>query len=201
MFLTSLTSYQRDCLASDDNEVMPANKTEVSVLFGSYSLKASGTTISSIGALSLGFTYRFFEKVSATAAYNNLMTSGKNLSSIVSGFDIGGTYCFFTCSAIRQKLSDAALVVSWSPWGVQFGAGFAQRSVSLSSVSVGFSGPYFKIEPSYMIGDRLKILGALQYTTMSNSTKSITQTTMQLGLGFDFGENVYNSVRKANAAY
>lgn len=167
------------------------------MLLGSYSLTAPGSSISSIGAFTVGFTYRFFEKISATAAYNNLMTFNGKLSSVVSGFDIGATYCFFTCSAMRQKLGDAALVVSWSPWGVQLGAGFAQRSIQLSSVSVGFSGPYLKAETNYMLGDRFKLLGTIQYSTLSNSTKSLTQTTLQLGVGFDFGENVYDSVRKS----
>jgi hypothetical protein len=184
------------CFASEENEVMPANRTQLSVLLGSYALTAPGASISSVGAFTVGFTYRFFEKISATAAYNNLMTLSGSLSSVVSGFDIGATYCFWVCSAMRQKLGDAALVVSWSPWGLQLGAGFAQRSVSLSTVSVGFAGPYGKAEVNYMLGDRLKILGSAQYTSMSNSTKSISQITYQLGLGFDFGENVYNSARK-----
>ena len=186
-------------MAYDDNEVSPANKTQLSILLGSYSLKAPGTTISSFGAFSIGFTYRFFEKVSATVAYNNLMTVSGNLSSIVSGFDVGGTYCFLNCSAMKQKLGDTALVVTWSPWGVQLGAGFAQRSVSLSNVSVGFSGPYGKVEVNYMLADRFKLLGTGQFTSMSNSTKTITQTTLQIGVGFDFGENVYEAARRARS--
>jgi len=166
---------------------------------GSYSLTAPGTTISSIGSVTIGFTYRFFEKVSANVAYNNLMTLSGNLSSIVSGFDVGGTYCFLNCSAMKQKLGDTALVVTWSPWGIQLGAGFAQRSVALSNVSVGFSGPYGKVEVNYMLADRFKLLGAAQLNSLSNSTKSITQTTLQLGVGFDFGENVYEAARRSRS--
>lgn len=189
--------------ASEENEVMPANRTQLSLLFGSYTLTApstatttTGTTISSIGAFTVGFSYRFFEKIAANAAYNNLMTFNGKLSSVVSGFDIGASYCFFTCSAMRQKLGDAALAVTWSPWGVQLGLGFAQRSIQLSNLSVGFAGPYGKVEVNYMLGDRFKALGAVQYSTLANSTKSLTQMTMQFGFGFDFGENVYNSVQK-----
>lgn len=187
---------EQACFANEDNEVMPANRTQLSILMGSYALTAPGAAISSIGAFTVGFTYRFFEKISATAAYNNLMTLSGSLSSVVSGFDIGATYCLWVCSAMKQKLGDSALVVAWSPWGLQLGAGFAQRSVSLSTVSVGFAGPYGKAEVNYMLGDRFKILASAQYTSMSNSTKSISQITYQLGLGFDFGENVYNSTRK-----
>jgi len=184
------------CFANDDNEVMPANKTELSLLLGNYSLSTPTSKISAIGAFTVGFTYRFFERISANAAYNNLMTLSGSLTSIVSGFDLGASYCFFTCSAMKQKLSDAGLVVSWSPWGVQLGTGFAARSIQLANASVGFSGPYIKAVVNYMLADRFKILGAAQYTTMSNASKSITQMTFQAGVGFDFGENVYDSVHK-----
>lgn len=177
---------------------MPANKTELSVLLGTYSLKAPTTTVSSFGAFTVGFTYRFFERVAVNAAYNNLMTFSKSLSSIVSGFDIGASYCFFTCTAMKQKLGNSALIVSWSPWGLQVGTGFAQRSIQLSNVSVGFAGPYFKAQGNYMLGDRFKALATIQYTTMSNLSKSITQMTFQLGVGFDFGENVYEAARRSN---
>ena len=196
LLVSSLIGLAKPCFANDDNEVMPANKTELSILLGSYSLTTPNSKISSIGAFTVGFNYRFFEKVSANFAYNNLMTLSGSLTSIVSGFDIGASYCFFTCSAMKQKLSDAGLVVSWSPWGVQLGVGFAARSIQLSNASVGFSGPYIKAVGNYMLGDRFKILAATQYTTMSNASKAITQLTFQAGVGFDFGENVYDSVHK-----
>lgn len=194
--LAMMSAFSPFAFAGEDNEVSPANKTQLSLLFGSYSLKGTSTTISSMGAFTVGLTYRFFERVSANAAYNNLLTYSGGLSSVVSGFDIGGAYCFFSCSAMKQKLGDSALIVSWSPWGLQFGAGFAQRSILLSNQSVGFSGPYLKAEGNYMLGDRFKLLGTAQYSSMSNLEKNITQFTIQLGIGFDFGENVYNSVRK-----
>ena len=193
--MSALLSLGAPCFA-DDNEVTPANKTQLSLLIGSYNLNTNGSAISSIGAFTVGFSYRFFEKISATLAYNNLMSLSGSLSSIVSGLDIGATYCFFTCSAMKQKLADAGLVVAWSPWGLQVGTGFSTRSIQLSNASVGFSGPYFLVEPSYMLSDRFKVLGAAQYTMMANGTKSITQMTFQAGVGFDFGENVYDSVRK-----
>jgi len=198
LLVSSLLSFGPSSFAYDDNEVMPANKTELSLLLGSYSLNATNppSKISSIGAFTVGFTYRFFERISANAAYNNLMTFSGSLSSIVSGFDLGASYCFFTCSAMKQKLSDAGLVVAWSPWGIQLGAGFAARSIQLANASVGFSGPYLKAVGNYMLGDRFKVLGAVQYTTMSNASKGITQMTFQAGVGFDFGENVYDSVHK-----
>lgn len=124
------------------------------------------------------------------------MTFNKNLSSIVSGFDVGAQYCFWTCSAMKQKIGDTALIVGWSPWGLNIGAGFATRSIQLSNVSVGFSGPFARAEVNYMLGDHFKALGAAQYTTMANSAKTVTHMTFQLGVGFDFGENVYSTARK-----
>jgi hypothetical protein len=176
--------------------VIPANKTQLSILLGSYSLSAPNKKYSSFGSFSLGLTYRFHEKLSAIASYNNLLTVNSNLSSVVSGFDVGITYCFWECSAMKQKLSNSALVVSWSNWGLQVGAGFAQRSVMLDTLSVGYSGPFVRLEANYMTGDRFKILGATQYTTMSNSDRKLSHITFQLGVGLDFGENVYEASKR-----
>ncbi len=97
---------------------------------------------------------------------------------------------------MKQKLSNSALVVSWSNWGLQVGAGFAQRSVMLDTLSVGYSGPFVRLEANYMTGDRFKILGATQYTTMSNSDRKLSHITFQLGVGLDFGENVYEASKR-----
>jgi hypothetical protein len=181
--------------AANDNEVVPANKTQVSLLFGAYTLSPpNDATISSLGAFTLGFTYRFHPKFSAYGAYSNLFRT--NLSSLVSGVDVGVQYCFWTCSAMKQKISDSALVVSWNPWGVQVGAGFSQRSFQVATQSVGFSGPYFRGEANYMLGDRFKLIGAAQYNIMINSSRSLSHVTIQAGLGFDFGENVYEAARR-----
>lgn len=199
IILSGTVASQNQCFAANDNEVSPANKTQVSMSFGSYSLKSVDKTVSALGAVSLGFTYRFFPRVSAIATYNNLMTFSSNISSIVSGIDVGAQYCFFTCSAMKQKIAGEALVVSWAPWGVQVGAGFSQRSVQLSNVSVGFSGPFAKAEVNYMLGDRFKVLGTTQYTMMINSSKTLNHLTFQLGLGFDFGENIYESAARPSS--
>jgi len=183
--------------AAKDNEVMPANKTQLSILMGSYSLSAPNKNYSSIGSFTLGFTYRFHEKFSAIASYNNLLTfNTSNLSSVVSGFDVGMSYCFWVCSAMKQKFSNSAMVVSWSNWGLQLGVGFSQRAVMLSTLSVGYSGPFMKAEANYMLGDRFKILGSSQYTTMSNSDRKLSHVTFQLGVGLDFGENVYDASKR-----
>ena len=44
-----------------------------------------------------------------------------------------------------------------------------------------------------MLGDRFKILGSSQYTTMSNSDRKLSHVTFQLGVGLDFGENDYDA--------
>ena len=100
---------------------------------------------------------------------------------------------------MKQKIAGEALIVSWAPWGVQVGAGFSQRSVQLSNVSVGFSGPFAKAEVNYMLGDRFKVLGTTQYTMMINSSKTLNHLTFQLGLGFDFGENIYESAARPSS--
>ena len=99
--------------------------------------------------------YRFFNRFSAMAAYSNLM--GSTFNSIVSGVDVGGQYCFFNCTAMKQKIGSAATVVSWAPWGIQLGAGLSQRSFLVKTSSIGFSGPFMKIEANYMIGDKFKV--------------------------------------------
>ncbi len=190
-----IASWVPTSFAANDNEVVPANKTQVSILFGGYTLSPpNGTTSTSIGALTLGFAYRFHPKISAFASYNNLLRS--NISSIVSGIDVGAQYCFLTCSAMKQKISDSAMIVSWNPWGVQLGAGFAQRTFQLQNQNVSFSGPYGKAEVSYMLGDRFKAIGAGQYTIMVNNSRTLSHLTFQVGLGFDFGENVYEAARR-----
>ncbi len=175
---------------------MPANKTQLSILFGNYILSAPDKSYSSIGSFTLGFTYRFHEKISAIASYNNLLTFKGNLSSVVSGFDVGMTYCFWVCSAIKEKMSDTAQAVSWSNWGLQIGAGFAQRSVMLDTLSVGYSGPFVKSEVNYMLADRFKLLSAVQYTSMSNNDRKLSHLTFQIGVGLDFGENVFEASKR-----
>jgi hypothetical protein len=152
-----------------------------------------------VGAVTLGFAYRFHPKFSAMASYNNLFNP--NFSSLVSGVDVGAQYCFWTCSAMKQKIADSALVVSWNPWGVQVGAGFSQRSFQLSNQSIGFSGPFGKVEGNYMLGDRFKVLGTAQYTIMMNSSRTLSHMTFQVGLGFDFGENVYETARRPQTTH
>jgi hypothetical protein len=110
--------------------------------------------------------------------------------------DIGAQYCFFNCTAMKQRIGQEATVVSWAPWGLQLGAGLSQRSFIVQTNSIGFSGPFAKVEANYMIGDRFKVLGAGQYNYMLNGSKILTHFTFQLGLGFDFGENVFGAANR-----
>jgi hypothetical protein len=187
-------------LAANDNEVVPANKSQVSILFGGYNLSSDGISTNSIGSLTLGFTYRFHPKFSAIASYNNLMSFSPALSSLVSGIDIGAQYCFLTCSAMKQRVADSATVVSWNPWGIQVGAGFAQRTFQLQQ-NISYSGPFGKVEVNYMLGDRFKVLGSSQYTYMVNASKTLSHITYQIGLGFDFGENVFEAARRPQTTH
>lgn len=193
LFWTGFFIHSSMALAAPDNEVSPANKTQFSVLYGGYTLSApslSKPTVSQ-GSFTMNFQYRAFNRLSAVAAYSNLM--GPTFNSIVSGVDIGAQYCFFTCTAMKQKIGNAATVVSWAPWGVQIGAGLSQRSFLVKNASVGFSGPFMKLEANYMLGDKFKVLGASQFNYMINGSRILTHLTIQLGLGFDFGENVFGA--------
>lgn len=66
----------------------------------------------------------------------------------------------------------------------------------LETLSVGYSGPFVKAEANYMLGDRYKILGSSQFTTMSNNDRKLSHFTLQLGVGLDFGENVYDASKR-----
>jgi len=183
--------------AGEDNEVSPANKTQISLMLGPYVLSKTGVpSLDSFGAFSIGFTYRFLDRLNAEISYNNLMSWSGSLTSISSGIDIGASYCFFSCTAMKQKLADSGLAVSWSPWGVLLGAGFSERTFDLSNATVGFAGPYGKAVLTFMLSDHFKLLSAAQISAVTNGSNALTVMTLQLGVGFDFGENVYNSIHK-----
>jgi hypothetical protein len=199
ILLAGFTFQSGIAVAAPDNDVSPANKTQFSVLYGGYTLSAPSLSKPSVsqGSFSLGFQYRIFNRISAIAAYNNLM--GQTFNSIVSGVDIGAQYCFFNCTAMKQRIGNTATVVSWAPWGIQIGAGLSQRSFLVKTASVGFSGPFVKLETNYMLGDKFKILGASQFNYMINGSNILTHLTIQLGLGFDFGENVFSASNRPSS--
>src|SRR5690606_32248602 len=138
-------------------------------------------------AVSVNYTYRFMRKISAIGSYSNLLTTTGGASSIVSGFDVGAQYCFMSCAMEKQTLSDVTTLTYWSPFGVQVGGGFAQRSIQLSNATVAFSGPFGRVEGSYMISERFKVLVSAQYNMLANADRTVTQMTFLAGVGFDFG--------------
>ena len=167
-------------------ELLPAKKNSLSFLAGAYSIKAGATSVSSPGSLTVGYNYMLTRKWNVFVSYNNyLSTSG--LSTSISGFDFGIHYCLFMCVPEVRRIGEVLTLTQSSPFGLRLGAGLSQRSFTLTSSTISFSGPYERLEGSYYVSPKLKALLVLQNGSLSNATVTMTFQSGMIGVGYDFG--------------
>lgn len=187
VFLIS-SIFAADVLAQEDQDAsaQPAKKSQITALFGYYSMKGVSKSIAAPGSLTLAYVFSFTRKWSAAVSYNNLMNLS-GFSTIISGFDFGANYCFGSCVAETRSFGDVMSMTQSNPWGVRVGLGLSQRSFQLASSTVGFSGLFERIEGNYYFKKNWKWLFGIQNSTIVNAGNSINYFSASGGIGIDFG--------------
>jgi hypothetical protein len=183
VLLSLMQATSSPALAADAE---PAYRHSISVLGGGYSLSSNGRSSSSLGSLNFGYGYAFSQDWKGVVSYNSILSTAGGVSSFVNGFDVGAQYCLFSCGAVRRQVGDVVEIVEHSRIGLALGAGLAQRAFQLTTSTLSFSGPFFKLETNYFWSDRFRLLGAAQVTTLSNSANSLSFHTLSIGLGLDW---------------
>jgi hypothetical protein len=167
----------------------PAYRHEFNFGLGFYSLKSSssGSSLSGIGAFTLGYHYYVSSIWQIEAAFQNIASFSKSgYTSAASGFDLGATYCFFNCSPERRDFPEVGMLSDYDTWGARVTLGFTHRSFTLTSVVVSYTGLYLKPEILYHWSSRWIILGNIYYSNLKNGSASLNLIHFGLGLGLQF---------------
>lgn len=164
----------------------PEYRSSVEIFVGGYSLQSSSGAATAIGSLLVNYGYNIDEHFRAGFAYQNILSSSTGLGSSVSGFDLSGQYCFFSCVTLRTDAAAVAIVQEHAKFGLAAGFGLSQRSFQLATQSVGFAGPMFKATGNYFWKDQIKLLLGVQYSSLVNGSNSLKFITYSVGLGVDW---------------
>ena len=164
----------------------PEYKNSIEIFGGGYSLQSTGGAASSIGSLLVSYGYNIDRHFRAGIAYQNILSGTTGLGSSVSGLDLFGQYCFFSCVMERTEAASIAVVQEESKFGLAAGLGLSQRSFQLSTQTVGFAGPMFKVTGNYFWTTVMKALVGIQYATLVNGSNQLKFMTYSIGLGVDW---------------
>lgn len=159
-------------------------KQALGVSGGLYSVKSELASLNGLGYFELTYTYRLNPKWSLQASGNNTVKT--NLGGLIWGFDLGANYCLKNCYAETEKLGDDVVIYQHKKYGHEVGFGTGQRIFQLVSTSLSYSGLYGKYDVYKYINPLYKWIGRLQYSMLSNSTKTVTFITISVGLVRDF---------------
>ncbi|MBC7691201.1 MAG: hypothetical protein H7222_05480 [Methylotenera sp.] len=167
-------------------DAQPVYRSHASVLGGAYSLSSTTKSSNSIGSLSFSYGYSLSESWRLLGSYNNIISTAGGIGSFVNGFDIGVQYCLFSCEAVTRQVGDLVTIREHSNFGLAVGAGLGQRAFQLTTQSIGFSGPFFRLEGNYFWSETLKILAAIQHNSLSNGASNLKFQSFSLGIGLDW---------------
>ncbi len=134
----------------------------------------------SIGSVFLGYHYFFSEKY-------NFKTSFQYSSSL-SGFDLGLNYCLFgSCTTSTKTVGEVMKITENGTWGVNVGAGVAQRFFKVTSGTLTSMGFFGSLDISRSISKNFRAQLELETTFLSNGSQSIRADTFALGLSYVLG--------------
>jgi hypothetical protein len=153
---------------------------------GSFSIKTETGQISSFGALNLAYQFHINRHVSVSGIFNQGLLASSGGASIFTGFDIGGTYCLFSCVQTRQNFDNAVLLDQTPGFGLDLGLYISQRSFQLSAGSVGYTGFSGRATLGYYIFENVRLLLAATLSQLKNFDVSVTESQVLGGVSFDF---------------
>ncbi len=162
------------------------NKNVFSVSMGLYYFSTTSSSFGSLGNLQLQYRRSITPEWSLETLFENGLTTTTNLNSIYWGMDLGASYSFLDAFQRVNQVSDVLSVDDSSPYGLLVSAGFMQRSVPLSQVTLSFTGPYIAAVPIYRLNQVWQLQGRLQVGWIKNSGNALRATTLTVGLGFQF---------------
>ncbi len=158
----------------------------LAILAGSFAVKTNSGQLSSIGALNLAYQFHISPEIGVAAVFNQGLSASSGGASIFTGFDIGGTYCLFSCVQTRQNFDNALLLDKTPKFGIDLGIYISQRSFQLSSKTVAYTGFAGRVTLGYYLFQDLRLLLVGSYAQLKNFDVTVTESQLLGGVSFDF---------------
>jgi hypothetical protein len=157
----------------------------LSLGLGVYQLKATTSSFSGVGALSVQYIRRLSEHLGGTASFASVLDGSGGFSVLISGFDLGASYFLPIWSQVSTT-TNLLEVTERTQWGAWVSAGISERTFALSNETLVFSGPFLQGALSYRWKGPISLQTKVQYSALKNTGNSTGLLTAELGLGFDF---------------